>query len=141
MQRPPATRILLALALAVLLPFEQAHCAWMAAGHAAFAADAHAADRHACCPATTPGGPDPASGLPCRACDQQVSLSASPLLAAATAAALWTASAPADLDAPVSPRLSSLTAATSFLLAPDVGASSRLDDPGAHGLRAPPVSS
>jgi hypothetical protein len=141
MRRVPIPNLVLAATLALMLPLEQAHCAWMGVRWPAVplvAATAAASD-HACCkphPATGPNQPaQPEQGSRGCICEQlptgvipQVSL-AGPEAPSVTALAEHTA--PAG-SAPVSELREAIPAL-------DVGSPPLSDDPGAHGLRAPPA--
>jgi len=140
MKRMPIPSLLLAAALAVLVPLEQAHCMWMGLEkHAAPVATA-AHTGHECCdspasPATDhheqPAGTShgclcellPAAALPPAIIAAPHTPSATPIAVVSVSLGL----APASID----------TEAASAL---DIGSPPPLDDPGAHGLRAPPVS-
>ena len=145
MTRPRIARLALATALALLMPLESAHCAFMGFGNPSPPAHSGAAASHECCesPAAAtsdqPSKPDRPDQDPCSsgcACIQ--------LPAGVAAAAI------AQIDAPIS-ATSLIAAGSTFIDAPrtisskrvaalDVGSPPLPDDPGAHGVRAPPVS-
>ena len=138
-------KLALATALALLMPLESAHCAFMGFGRPSPVAQSGAAESHECCesPAAAtsnqPSKPDRPAQDPCSsacACIQ--------LPAGIPAAAI------AQIDAPIS-ATSLIVAGSTFTDVPrtittervaalDIGSPPLPEDPGAHGLRAPPVS-
>ncbi|MGH7742341.1 MAG: hypothetical protein ACRENS_10005 [Candidatus Eiseniibacteriota bacterium] len=149
MKRMPIPHLVLAAVLAVILPLEQAHCAWMAIGSSPVqcsaaaligSASAPAANStHACCRANsasaTPGSRRAAPPTLC-ACPQVPAgtLPAALNLASSTSAHDFLAGHIArDFTVPVSNSRETLQA-------PDVGSPPLPAAVGAHLLRAPPVS-
>lgn len=141
MTRMPIPKLVLAAALALLLPLEQAHCAWMGLQQRVVPVAAASAAGHECC--NTPAAPEQdrpaqpgkaATGCVCEELPAgTVPLAVTAVPAAASAGALAVPTTPAVI-APVSD-------VGEIVLALDVGSPPLPDDPGAHGLRAPPVSS
>lgn len=140
MKRLPLPGLVLAATLALLLPLEQAHCAWM--GLQASATPTAAASRagHACCarPATSQPQEAPQPGKDCSSC-VCLQIPAGAMPTAVTIGA----------DATSAPALESIASASSIEPAAslsraipplDVGSPPLPVDPGAHGLRAPPAS-
>jgi hypothetical protein len=124
---------ILAALLAVLLPLEQARCAWMTLEHPAARARAHAAADHSCC-AHSKSPARHASTLPaCCETTPPAALTTHHFASTppATALVLPLPEAGAGLD-------------PGFTRAPvvalDIGSPPLPDDAGAHGLRAPPLS-
>ncbi|MFI5372219.1 MAG: hypothetical protein ACHQ52_11740 [Candidatus Eisenbacteria bacterium] len=150
MNRPSTLRTLLAVSIALLLPIEQAHCAWMGAQPSARTVVAHAvttttvAVPHACCAAASAFEPAAASRpapaperIPQACVCEQLPPGALPNAflhgaPAPTVTSIATLTVPAVI-APVA-------VVTTTIPALDVGSPPLPDDPGAHGLRAPPVS-
>jgi hypothetical protein len=140
MRRMPIPNLVLAAALALLLPLEQAHCAWMGFQRHAAPVTASSASGHECCSSRAasrqdqPAHPErDATGCVCEA------------LPAGTLPLVITARAEAPSAAVLAiPTAKAVIAPVSVVRqtapAPDVGSSPLPDDPGAHGLRAPPVS-
>jgi hypothetical protein len=141
MKRVPIPNLVLAATLALIIPLEQAHCAWMGLRwHAVPQVAATAATSgHACCsPHTAPGQHHPAQrekdsrGCICEQLPTgvmpQVSLAGA---VAPSVTALAEHAAPAG-SAPVSEVRETIPAL-------DIGSPPLPDDPGAHGLRAPPA--
>lgn len=138
-------KLVLATALALLMPLESVHCAFMGFGKPSPAAHSGAAASHECCesPAAAtsdqPSKPDRPNQDPCSSACTCIQLPAG-----VPAAAI------AQVDAPISaPSL--IVSGSTFPDAPrtitaervaelDVGSPPLPEDPGAHGLRAPPVS-
>ena len=128
---------MVAVLLAVLLPLEQAHCLWM--GFETRDAQGATAAGHACCASSARTQPDDATspqdasaGCVCL----QLPTVVLPGLVKATAADAPTAffSIPA-LASPDAPAL----VVTTTDVASDPGRPPLPHDPGAHGLRAPPL--
>jgi len=135
MSRTRIPFLAVALLLAVLMPLEQAHCLWMGVGARPAAAHA-AAPLHACCAARAAAhGGAHARTLPPCLCDQLPagSLPAAIAAPAPTVAGVALPPAVAFLAEPAAVR-------TDVDPALDVGSPPLPDDPGAHGLRAPPNS-
>jgi hypothetical protein len=125
----------MALLLAVLLPLAQAHCVVMGAPEAPGSARGPMKADHSCCapaPAASPEHAKPADSCPC------LQLPPGTLPQAVLAAP----TTPAALFALVATATSALTVAVAEAPAPalDIGSPPLPDDPGAHGLRAPPHS-
>ena len=135
----------LAAALALLMPLESAHCAFMGFGTPSPAAQSGAAASHECCesPAAATSNqrsePDRPDQDPCSSACTCIQLPAGVPAAAIT-----------QIEAPIS-ATSLIVACSTFTDAPraittervaalDVGSPPLPEDPGAHGLRAPPVS-
>ena len=140
MKRMSVPNLVLVAALVLLLPLERAHCAWMGVQTQTAPVAASPLSGHECChsdgvpksapPKGTQQGP---LGCPCQ------------LLPSAT----LTTTSVAGTEAPATPSIAVLPAptvlahlssqrATSPVL--DAGSPPGPDDLGAHGLRAPPVS-
>ena len=145
MTHPRIAKLALATALALLMPLESAHCAFMGFGKPSPPAHSGAAASHACCesPAAAtsdqPSKPDRPDQDPCSSACTCIQLPAG-----------VPAAAVAQIDAPIS-ATSLIVAGRTFTDAPrtittervaalDVGSPPLPEDPGAHGLRAPPVS-
>lgn len=138
MKRLSIPNLVLAAALALLLPLEQLHCA--CAGSQTSTAPVASHEEHGCCDSPSSSAGDHHSH------DQQAphgcvcpEMAPIPVLAPGVVV----------LDAPTVTPLAVLTVPT--VIAPasivtetipalDVGSSPLPDDPGAHGLRAPPVT-
>jgi hypothetical protein len=142
---PRIAQLALATALALLMPLESAHCAFMGFGKPSPPAHSGAAASHECCesPAAATSDqaakPDRPDQDPCSSACTCIQLPAG-----VPAAAI------AQIDAPIS-ATSLIVAGRTFTEAPptittervaalDVGSPPLLEDPGAHGLRAPPAS-
>lgn len=149
MKLRPIPHLLVALALAVILPLEQARCAWMGMGSTAGACSATAA--FAAAPASTGTSPAHACCRAQSACSARSNRAAAPVqclcaqipagtlpatltLGAASSSQLFIAAAIArEFSAPVSLERESLPAL-------DIGSPPLPSAVGAHLLRAPPVS-
>jgi hypothetical protein len=140
MKRMPIPHIALAVALALLLPLEQAHCAWMGLQKHAAPVAGTATSAHACCASPVKPAPSqPAQGgAPAQCMCQQLPPAAMPATPASGGAALSVMSL-AALAVPSF--IAPVPSPARTVLALDVGSPPLPDDPGAHGLRAPPVSS
>ncbi len=138
MKRRSIPNLLLATALVLLLPLEQVFCACM--GFAAQRTPVSSVAGHECCEATSAAGSEhhsrPAQAPHSCSCQRLVE-SAVPVLSEGS------------VQAPAVAPVAVLTGTTIVVPipvrqgttpAPDVGSASLPDDPGAHGLRAPPVS-
>jgi len=125
---------IIAALLAVIMPVEQAHCAWMSYERSAATAGAHAGSDHSCCAKSTSQPLRTATPASCL-CERippgalTTHDSGSRPHAAIVVAVVPEAQARFTLG---------LTRAPAPAL--DVGSPSLPDDPGAHGLRAPPLS-
>ncbi len=138
MKRLSIPNLVLAAALALLLPLEQLHCACV--GSQTRTAPVASHEEHGCCDAPSSSGADHQSH------DQQaphacVCPEMVPILVPAAGVAV--------LDAPTVAPLAVLTVpvvmapvsiVTETIPALDVGSPPLPDDPGAHGLRAPPAT-
>jgi hypothetical protein len=131
----PNSIVALAALLAVLMPLEQAHCAWMGLGNHASAVARNAPSNHDCCAPAQSSCPQPTkapANCPCVELPQAslpAGVAPAQLITAASAVLLTLAPAitlDATIDAPA-PAL-------------DVGSPPLPVDLGAHGLRAPPLS-
>lgn len=138
MRRKPIASLILAVALAVLPPLEQAHCAAMAAQHDA----AHAAcTRHACCTSAAASAAKAAPARPASAGDRPSVCVCGQLPVVTLPSVPATADAPSTIpvalpaDSPVLPPAGGFPERLPTL---DIGSPPLPDDPGAHGLRAPP---
>ena len=131
MNRPRALFTSLATLLALLMPLEQAHCAWMGLEQQASAASMPAS--HECCAPAAPEQ-EPSGNCPDCSCLQ-----------------LPSASVPAQVGSLDIPTCSPVTVVASTTGIPlsnrqapapalDVGSPPLSVDLGAHGLRAPPLS-
>lgn len=138
MRRTSIPHVVLAATLALLLPLEQVYCACM--GSPAQPTSVTSRAGHECCGPAAPSGTEQHSrpGQAPHTCTcPQLAVAAVPAIIgdslqvpALTPLAVLTVpatSAQVSFDAETTPAL-------------DVGSPSLPDDPGAHGLRAPPVS-
>lgn len=140
MRRMPIPSLLLAATLALLLPLEQAHCAWMGFEKHAAPTAAPSPIGHECCesPATSrsdnPAQPEKDStGCVC----QQLPTGVLPaVITAGTRASSVTSIAVLSVPSVVAP----VSIASETVPALDVGSPPLPDEPGARGVRAPPVS-
>jgi hypothetical protein len=140
MRRMPIPSLVIAVTLAVLLPLEQAHCAWMGLQKHVAPVAATAPLGHECCesaPAPETDHHSKPEGVP-----QGCTCAQLPVVTLPTVVA-------AGSDAPPVTSIAVLTVlsvivpvsmVTETVPALDVGSPPLPDDPGAHGLRAPPVS-
>lgn len=131
MKRIPPAFALLATLLAVLLPLEQSHCAWM--GLMPHAPRAAANASHACCrhgakpaPEARPSADCACMNLPAGSIPAALSSGSSPIVPSSAVAA----------ETFMLPRVVAVAAAPPL----DVGSPPLLIKLGAHGLRAPPRS-
>ena len=141
MSRLRFPNLVLAAALALLLPVEQAHCAFMGLERHGCPVGTNSPAGHECCDAPPASQPNhhsqpektpqgciceqlPAGALPAAL---KVGIEA-PLVASVAVLTVPTVVAPVSIVAETVPAL-------------DVGRPPLPDDPGAHGLRAPPFSS
>ena len=135
MRRMPKPFAALAALLAVLLPFEQAHCAYMGLEKHASAVSQTAPSNHDCCAPADSHSPQPTKAPANCVC---VQLPLGSLPAGIPAAHPPTAaSAVTQPPTPATPPAASIGAP---VLALDVGSPPLPVDLGAHGLRAPPRS-
>ena len=135
----------LAAALALIIPLESAHCAFMRFEKRAVPGDTDATASHECCASAETATTAPTSNSN-RASDDACSSGC----ACFQLPAGIPTSAIAQIDTPLSATSLILPSSTSFsapratsvnrVAALDVGNPALPDDPGAHGLRAPPVS-
>jgi len=133
MKRDRVVLGILAALLAVIMPVEQARCAWMTYAGPAARARAHAAADHSCC-ASSKSPARHASTLPaCCETTPPAALASQHFVNPPHATAVFVLLPEAGA-----------TLAPGFTQAPvvalDVGSPPLPDDPGAHGLRAPPLS-
>jgi hypothetical protein len=145
MNRVKLAKAMLAALLVVMLPLEQAHCACVAMAQRARAPMAAAAGAgggcHAACCAThgavatrpAPNAPAP-RGCPC---EKLTATDLPQVLAVAHADVPAPTFVLLSTPDPVAPRTDAVTTAPAL----DVGVPPPLIDPGAHGLRAPPLFS
>lgn len=132
--------VVVAAALVLLLPLEATHCAWMGLRAQPASAAVTPPSGHDCCqPPTTPepahqSRPEKApEGCLCQFLPT-ATLTNHVVVGTEASATTSVAGLPtSSIMAPVSP-------STETPLALDIGRPSLPDDPGAHGLRAPPVS-
>ena len=121
----------LAALLAVLLPLEQSHCAWMALGHYAPRSAGNAA--HACCRHAAKA---PASA-PCAKCACiKIPVGSVPHFTFPRDAFAGVSNAPPAQASALAPVLATAAPAPPI----DVGSPPLPIDLGAHGMRAPPRS-
>lgn len=140
MKRATIPNLVLAATLAVLLPLNQWYCACM--GSAAYAAPTAASSPHGhgCCEPTPPCGTEQHSQSERApdACTCAHLLAASlPAINDVGVVAPWVAPSAVPTVQVVIARVAVFSGTDPAL---DVGSPSIPDDPGAHGLRAPPVS-
>jgi len=140
MKRMPIPNLVLAATLALLLPLEQAHCAWMGLQKQAPPVATTSPAGHECCVSPATPEPDPQSqpeSVPqCCACEKLPSVTMPTVFTAGTEAPSVTSLAVVTVPSVIAP----VSIATETVPELDVGSPSLPDDPGAHGLRAPPVS-
>ena len=126
---------IVAALLAFLLPVEQAHCAWMKWDVPAAAAGSRAGADHSCCAGSKPQSRSAAT-LPSCLCER--------IPPASLTHHVDTGSRPHTVSLVVVLPEAEASLALDFTRAPvvalDVGSPPLPDDPGAHGLRAPPLS-
>ena len=138
MKRFSIPNLVLAAALALLLPLEQLHCTCMGSQTHMAPVASHA--EGGCCNSPAPCGTDH------RSQPQQAPHSCTcPSMIAGVVPAVVTASTEAPTVTPlavltVSVVIAPVSTLTKTAPALDVGSPPLPDDPGAHGLRAPPVS-
>ncbi len=140
MRRMRIPNLVLAATLALLLPLEQAHCAWMGLQKHAAPVSATSTTGHACCGSATACVPlhhSQPKHIPQACRCAQIPLAKLPTAfvyggEAPSVSSLVVLTAPSVI-APVS-------FVTEIVPALDVGNSLLPDDPDAHGLRAPPAS-
>jgi hypothetical protein len=139
MKRTSIPHLVLAATLAVLLPLQQLHCACMESqGHAAPVA---ASSGHECCESTPQCGAEHHSQperAPHSCTCAQIAVVALPPVIEASVVAAPTVAPLAVLTVPAV--IAPVSIVTETVPALDVGSSRLPVDPGAHGLRAPPVS-
>ena len=136
MKRMTKPVAVLATLLAVLMPLEQAHCAWMSIErNAAKVGGSCTASNHNCCAAGHPRSAKQAAAPATCAC-AQVPLGTLPVDAAGTHLVSFDCFA----SLPSTPSVVRMASNAAPPLAPDIGSPPLLFDLGAHGLRAPPVS-
>jgi len=140
MKRMSIPHLVIAATLALLLPLEQAHCAWMGLQKQAAPVAVNSPAGHECCASPTTAGQESRSRpeqLPrgC-ACQQLPSMALPATLALGTEAPLVASLAVLTIPSIIAP----VSIVTETVPALDVGSRPLPDDPGAHGLRAPPAS-
>ena len=139
MKRMPIPTLVLAVALAVLLPLEQAHCMWMGLQKGSTPVSAAKASVHPCCAraAAQAAGRARQQGAdtPCN-CPQLPSVVLPGLVKVAPAHTSTLTFVVPTLATPGAP----VSCVTETVLAPIVGSPPLPATRGAHGLRAPPVS-
>lgn len=140
MRSMPIPSLVIALTLAVLLPLELAHCAWMGLERHTEPVAATASTGHECCEAPPAPGSDHHSGA--EAVPQGCTCAQLPAFTLPTVLAAFSVDSPltpiAVLTVPAA--ITQVSIVTEPVPALDVGSTPLRDDPGAHGLRAPPVS-
>jgi len=140
MKRTSIPHLVLAATLAVLLPLQQLHCACMESpGHAApVAASSHPG--HECCEPTPQCGArhhsQPERAPHSCTCAQIAVVALMPVIEASVVAPTVAPLAVLAVSVVIAP----VSIVTETAPALDVGSSRLPVDPGAHGLRAPPVS-
>lgn len=136
MKRMSRPFVALAALLAVVMPLEQAHCAWMGLENRASAVTCNAPSKHDCCAPTAPSQSQPTkapANCPC------LQLPPASLPAGITSAQVFpTATSAVALTAAVAINPIALIEEPAPAL--DVGGPPLPVDLGAHGLRAPPLS-
>ena len=144
MNRVKLARVMLAALLVVVLPLEQAHCACVAMaqrGSQAMAPAAAPACHASCCASHAAGhGTRHTSSAPSTRgcpCEKLTATELPVVLAVAHADAPAPVFAPLPIADPIEPRAASIATVPAL----DVGTPPPLIDPGAHGLRAPPLFS
>ena len=145
MIRSRIAKLALAVSLALLMPLESAHCAFMEFGKHSAPTQADAAASHDCCAspgaaasehASKPDRPDQdpcSSGCTCFQLPAGVPASAIAQIEAPISATTLIVPSSNFVDAPRAITIERVAAL-------DVGSPSLPADPGAHGMRAPPVS-
>src|SRR5688572_16546154 len=139
MKRTSTPRVVVIATLALLVALESAHCVCMRFQTPVESAAAAPLTKHECCCPTVVPEPghqsDPAKAL--EGCSCQLL----PAVTLPTAMALGTeASATTSITAlPIATVIASVSTSVEIAPARDVGNPSLLDDPSAHGLRAPPT--
>ena len=140
MRRMPIPSLVIAVMLAVLLPLEQAHCAFMGLQRHVTPVAATAPTGHECCespPASAPGHhPTPESVPQGCSCAQLPVVTLPAAVTVASDAPPVTSIAMLTVPVVIAP----VSIVTETVPALDVGSPPLPDDPGAHGLRAPPIS-
>lgn len=133
-----SSSVLVAL-LVLLMPLEQGHCAWMGLESHAAPAAASMPPGHDCCASDPAPQPEQPASQPCGP-EGCVCLQL-PAGALPTVLTVSPSHAPVTTIAEISvPRLVAPAITTEPLPALDIGSPPLPDDPGAHGLRAPPAS-
>jgi hypothetical protein len=133
--------LVLAVSLAVLLPLEQAHCAWMGLEKSASRSSGKMLPGHECCRSLATSmphrGPSPKAPAPGCMCEQlpKGALPSAVLLDSDTP------SVTAFMLPAVAAVLSPVSIVTETVPALDVGCSPPPHATAAHGLRAPPATS
>ncbi len=138
MKRLSIPHLVLAAAMAVLLPLEQLHCTCMGSPTHAAPVASHAED--GCCDSPSPCGTDHSSHhqqapQPC-SCPSMITALVPTVIAVSPEAPTVTPLAVLAVPVVIAP----VSIVTETILALDVGSPPHQDDPGAHGLRAPPAT-
>ena len=136
MRRMSKPFVVFAALLAVLMPLEQAHCAWMALEKRAPATTRNVSSEHDCCAPTAPSQSQPTetpAGCPC----VQLPLGSLPASIASVQVLPTVTSA---ITLALAPAISPVLTTEAPAPALDVGSPPLPVDLGAHGLRAPPLS-
>jgi len=133
--------LVLAASLAVLLPLEQAHCAWMGLEKSASKTSGTMSPGHECCRSLATSmphrGPSPKTASPGCMCEQLPKGA----LPSAVLLDTNTPSIAAFVMPSVSVVVSPVSMVTETVPAPDVGCIPPPHATSAHGLRAPPATS
>lgn len=136
MTRMSRPAVVLATLLAVLMPLEQAHCAWMGMErNAAKVGGARAAQNHDCCAAGHSHSPKPPTAPVACAC-ARIPLGTLPLELVGT----HVVSVACSIVLPSTPSIVPVASIEESARTLDIGSPPLLIDLGARGLRAPPVS-
>jgi hypothetical protein len=140
MRRMPIPNLVLAATLALLLPLEQAHCAWMGLQKHSAPAAAPSPSGHECCASPTTPEPDhdskPEKAPQGCACEQLPTVTMPTVITAGTEAPSVTSIAVLTITSAIAP----VSIVKETVPALDVGSPPLPDDPAAHGPRAPPAS-
>lgn len=145
MKRRSIPSLVVATALALLMPLESAHCAFMGCERHSAPTQTAAATSHECCEAPGAATNDQAS-RPDRSDEDPCSSSCTcfQLPAGVPASTITQFDAPTSTTSLIFPGNTFIDAPRSITVervpALDVGSPPLPDDHGAHGLRAPPVS-
>ena len=139
MKRMQLPNLVLAATLALMLPLEQAHCAWMGLQRHAAPVTSTAANEHACCKphaaAAQHQQAQPENQPRACLCEQLPTGTLPPGMLLGGEAPSVTALAEFTIPASSAP----VSVVLETVMAPDVGSPPLPHHPRAHGLRAPPV--